>query len=114
MRRPLSTAKSTLHSAYMSRARKAVDSPVAIRRPHQASFLRRCEGEDGLAVEHRQHKGLNNRAENSHQPTRRRELTMKRFKSAGQARRFLSSHDQVVNLFRLPYPVELTRFGGHL
>jgi putative transposase len=36
-------------------------------------------------VEHRQHKGLNNRAENSHQPTRRRERQMKRFKSPGQA-----------------------------
>jgi putative transposase len=35
-------------------------------------------------VEHRQHKGLNNRAENSHQPTRRREGVMKCFKSAGQ------------------------------
>jgi putative transposase len=33
-------------------------------------------------VEHRQHKGLNNRAENSHQPSRRRERQMKRFKSA--------------------------------
>ena len=32
-------------------------------------------------VEHRRHKGLNNRAENSHQPTRRREPQMKRFKS---------------------------------
>ena len=37
-------------------------------------------------IEHRQHKGLNNRAENSHQPTRRRERQMKQFKSAGQAR----------------------------
>src|SRR6204780_5201432 len=36
----------------------------------------------GLQVEHRQHKGLNNRAANSHQPTRRRERIMKRFKSA--------------------------------
>ena len=52
------------------------------------------------SVEHRQHKGLNNRAENSHQPTRRRERIMKRFKSAGQAQRFLSVHDQVANLFR--------------
>ena len=33
-------------------------------------------------AEHRQHKGLNNRAENSHQPTRRRERIMKRFKTA--------------------------------
>jgi DDE domain len=47
-----------------------------------------------LAVEHRQHKGMNNRAENSHQPTRRRERIMKRFKSARQAQQFLSVHDQ--------------------
>ena len=53
-------------------------------------------------VEHRQHRGLNNRAENSHQPTRRRERIMKRFKSAGQAQRFLSVHDQVANRFRRP------------
>jgi putative transposase len=52
-------------------------------------------------VEHRRHKGLNNRAEDSHQPTRRRERQMKRFKSAGQAQRFLSAHDQVNNLFHL-------------
>jgi putative transposase len=54
------------------------------------------------SVEHRQHRGLNNRAENSHQPTRRRERIMKRFKSAGQAQRFLSVHDTVANLFRRP------------
>ena len=52
-------------------------------------------------VEHRRHKGLNNRAENSHQPTRRRERQMKRFKSASQAQRFLSAHDQINNLFDL-------------
>src|ERR1051325_6159481 len=52
-------------------------------------------------VEHRQHKGLNNRAENSHQPTRRRERQMKRVKSPGQAQRFLSAHDQIDNLFHL-------------
>jgi putative transposase len=54
-----------------------------------------------LGVEHRRHKGPNNRAENSHQPTRRRERQMKRFKSAGQAQRFLSAHDQINNLFPL-------------
>ena len=47
------------------------------------------------SVEHRKHKGLNNRAENSHQPTRRRERQMKRFKSARQAQRFLSAHDGI-------------------
>jgi putative transposase len=52
-------------------------------------------------VEHRRHRGLDNRAENSHQPTRRRERQMKRFKSAGQAQRFLSAHDQIDNLFHL-------------
>ena len=52
-------------------------------------------------VEHRQHKGLNNRAENSHQPTRKRERQMKRFKSPRQAQRFLSAHDQINNLFPL-------------
>src|SRR3954471_5691008 len=52
-------------------------------------------------VEHRRHKGLNNRAENSHQPTRRRERQMKRFKSARQAQRFLSAHDQIDNPFHL-------------
>ena len=52
-------------------------------------------------VEHRRHKGLNNRAENSHQPTRRRERQMKRFKSPRQAQRFLSAHDQINNLFHL-------------
>ena len=52
-------------------------------------------------VEHRRHKGLNNRAENSHQPTRRRERQMKRFKSPGQAQRFLSAHDPIYNLFHL-------------
>src|SRR6186713_3370487 len=52
-------------------------------------------------VEHRQHKGLNNRAENSHQPTRRRERPMKRSRSARHAQRFLSTHDPIANLFHL-------------
>ena len=33
--------------------------------------------------------------------TRRRERQMKRFKSAGQAQRFLAAHDQINNLFHL-------------
>lgn len=48
-------------------------------------------------VEHRQHKGLNNRAENSHQPTRVREKKRRRFKSAKQAQRFLSA-DRALSL----------------
>jgi putative transposase len=43
------------------------------------------------AVEHRQHKGLNNRAEHSHQPLLLREKKRRRFTSAKQAQRFLLS-----------------------
>jgi transposase-like protein len=43
-------------------------------------------------VEHRQGQYLNNHAENSHQPTRRQERQMQRFRSSGQAQRFLSTH----------------------
>jgi len=53
------------------------------------------------SVEHRRHKGLNNRAENSHQPTRRRERQMNGFKSAIHAQRFFSAHDGINNLFPL-------------
>lgn len=53
-------------------------------------------------VEHRSHKGLNNRAENSHQPTRRRERIMKRFQSARHLQRFVSIHDPIANLFHIP------------
>jgi putative transposase len=52
------------------------------------------------SVEHRQHKGLNNRAENSHQPTRQRERTMRRFKSPGHAQRFLSAFGPISDHFR--------------
>jgi putative transposase len=51
-------------------------------------------------VEHRQHKRLNNRAENSHQPTRQRERSMRRFKSAGHAQRFLSAYGPIAGHFR--------------
>ena len=52
------------------------------------------------SVEHRQHKGLNNRAENSHQPTRERERRMRRFKSAGHAQRFLAAYGPIAAHFR--------------
>ncbi|TBW32782.1 IS6 family transposase [Azotobacter chroococcum] len=55
--------------------------------------------EMGLNLDHRQHKGLNNRAENSHQPTQVREKVMRGFKSARQLQQFASVHDQIANLF---------------
>jgi putative transposase len=51
-------------------------------------------------VEHRQHRYLNNRAENSHQPTRQRERRMQRFKSPGHAQRFLSAYGPIAQHFR--------------
>lgn len=49
---------------------------------------------------HRQSRYLNNRAENSHQPTRQRERRMRKFKSPEQAQRFLETHDIVAPHFR--------------
>ena len=53
-----------------------------------------------MDVDHRAHKGLNNRIEGSHRPTRKREKIQGRFKSARQAQRFLVVHDETANLFR--------------
>ncbi|WP_434600143.1 IS6 family transposase [Streptomyces sp. A5-4] len=52
------------------------------------------------SVEHRAHKGLNNRAENSHQPTRQRERAMKGFRSVGAAQRFLAAFSGISPHFR--------------
>ena len=51
-----------------------------------------AKSEMGLSARHEQGLRKNNRAENSHQPTRRRERKMQRFKSPGSAQRFLSVH----------------------
>jgi len=53
------------------------------------------------SVEHRQHKRLNNRAENSHQATRLREKKMRKFKSAGHAHRFLFAFGPISGYFQL-------------
>jgi len=52
------------------------------------------------SVEHRQHRYLNNRAENSHQQTRQRERRRQGFKSPGQAQRFLSAYGPIAQHFR--------------
>jgi putative transposase len=52
------------------------------------------------SVEHRQHRYLNNRAENSHQPTRQREQRMQRFKSPGHAQGFLAAYGPIASHFR--------------
>ena len=67
--------------AYPDAPRVAVTDKRARDAPALTSILPRTE--------QRRHKGLNNRAENSHQPTRQRERAMRRFKSPAQAQRFL-------------------------
>ena len=51
-------------------------------------------------ADRRAHKGLNNRIEGSHRPTRKREKMMGRFKSPRQAQRFLVAHDKINTIFR--------------
>ena len=55
----------------------------------------------GIAVRHERGRWRNNRAENSHQPTRRRERKMQGFKSVGSAQRFLSFHAAAHNTFNV-------------
>ena len=51
--------------------------------------------------EHRSHKGLNNRGENTHQPTRRKEKCLIKFKSPAGAQRILSLMGKVRNVFAI-------------
>jgi len=49
------------------------------------------------SVEHRRHKGLHNRAEHAHQPTRERERRLRRCKSPGHAQRFLAAYGPIAS-----------------
>ncbi len=64
-------------------------------------------------LEHRSHKGLNNRAENSHLPLRKRERVMQTFRSSGSLQRFLSAFSAVRNLF-VPPRTRRTALAIHL
>jgi putative transposase len=55
----------------------------------------------GISARHERGRWKNNRVENSHQPTRRRERKMQRFKGPGSAQRFLSAHAAVFNTFNV-------------
>jgi putative transposase len=52
------------------------------------------------SVEHRQPRSLNNRPENSHQPTRQRERRKGRCKSPGHIQRYLSTYGPIAQYFR--------------
>ena len=53
-------------------------------------------------VEHRSHKGLNNQAENSYLPFRKRERTMQGYRSPGNLRQVISIHSAIRNCFSVP------------
>jgi len=65
-------------------------------RPYGAAFA-----EIGSTARHEQGLRRNNRAEVSHQPVRRRERKMQRFKSPGSAQRFVSMHSATYNIFNV-------------
>src|SRR3979409_459039 len=58
----------------------------------------------GIAKRHERGRWRNNRAENSHQPTRRRERKMQGFKRPGSAQKFLSTHASANNTCKLQRP----------
>jgi putative transposase len=64
-------------------------------------------------VEHRQHKGLNNRAENSHVPIRKRERAMQGFRSWSGLQKFVETFSAVRNLF-VPPRSHRSAFATHL
>ncbi|MFF9221748.1 IS6 family transposase [Streptomyces viridosporus] len=83
--------------------RKLLKQTGAVPRVIVTDKLRSCGAahrEVVPSVEHRSHKGLNNRAENSHQPTRQRERAMKGFRSVGGARRVLAAFSGISPHFR--------------
>jgi putative transposase len=65
-------------------------------------------------VQHRQHKGLDNRAENSHVPIRKRERAMQGFRSWSVLQRFVEIFSAVRNLFIPSPPSRRTAIAAHL
>ena len=86
--------------AHLQAAQEALLAPTRATtdklRSYGAAF-----NEIGLSAEHEQGTHQNNRAEVSHQPLRRRERKMQRFKSPGSAQRFVSMHAATYNTFNL-------------
>lgn len=80
---------------FMRKLLRKQDCAPAVRVTDKLGSYGAARRELGLPVRHEQGLRKNNRAENSHQPVRRRERKQQRFKSAGSAQRFLSAHAAV-------------------
>lgn len=80
--------------------RKAGKVPRLVMTDKLASYVKPC-AQLLPTSEHVNDKGQNNRAENSHQPTRQRERRMRKFKSVALAQKFLSIYSQMCNFFGL-------------
>lgn len=86
--------------AFLKRALKRYGSPRTIVTDRLRSY-RAALSELGIGGRQDTTRWLNNRAENSHQPFRRRERSMQRFKSAATLQKFVSVHSAIHNHFNL-------------
>ncbi|WP_058532965.1 IS6 family transposase [Legionella saoudiensis] len=83
---------------FLSRLLNAYPKPRVIVTDKLRSYTKPIR-QMGKGVEHRSHKGLNNRVENAHQPTRRKEKCLIRFKSPAGAQAVIALMGKVRNLF---------------
>lgn len=79
---------------------RAVDQDEILQSKRNTQAARRLL--QRLMKQHGSHKGLNNRAENSHLPFRKRERAMQGYRSPGSLQRFISIHSAIRNCFSVP------------
>jgi putative transposase len=85
---------------FLKRALKRLGSPSTIVTDQLRSY-RAALSELGICDRQDTTRWLNNRAENSHQPFRRRERSMQRFRSDATLQKFVSIHAAIHNHFNL-------------
>lgn len=92
-------AKSVIR--FLKKALKRIGSPPRIMVTDKLRSYHKAHRVLLKKSEHRSHKRLNNRAENSHQPTREKEKQMRGFKTPGSTQRLLSSMGSLLNLLKV-------------